>query len=112
MIQSPVLREIAVIGIQAGFWAAVMFPVLTAWYWPWWKHQWGWTVVCLDAAIAFALLGDIMVIEFGLRPGSTPGHVLAWVEAISLCLIPVIIVWRAALVFVTQWRGSHGGDAD
>lgn len=105
MTQAEVLQDIASYGAQAGFWAAAAFPIVSAFYWPWWRHLWGVTIVAMDVAIALALVGDILVIEFGLVPGSTPGHVLSWVEAIALCLIPCIIVWRAVLTWITQRGG-------
>jgi hypothetical protein len=105
--QPHILYEIGSYGAQAGFWAAFLFPVVTAFYWPWWRHPWGWTIVGLDFAIALALLGGILVIEFGMVPGSTPGHVFSWIEAIALWLIPVIIVWRAVLTFITQRQGRR-----
>jgi hypothetical protein len=105
--QPHALVEVATIAAQAGFWAAAMFPPVTALYWPWWQHQWGWTIISLDFSLALALVGDVLVIEFGMVPGSTPGHIFAWVETIALCLIPVIIVWRAVLTFVTQRRGAR-----
>lgn len=107
MTQQQILYDIASYGGQAGFWAAAVFPLITSLYWPWWKRPWGWTIVSLDLAIALALLGDILVIEFGMVPGSEPGHVLSWVDAIALCAIPVIILWRAVLAFITQRQGNH-----
>jgi hypothetical protein len=107
-MQLGVLHQVASIGTQAGFWAGLLFPAVTAVYWPWWRHWWGWTIVVLDMAIVLALLGSILVLEFGLHPGSTPGHVLAWTEAFALCLVPAVIVWRAVLVFITQ-RGEGPG---
>lgn len=112
MSESHILFQVASIGGQAGFWAAFLFPAVTAFYWPWWTNVWGWTIVLLDSTIALALLGDVLVIEFGMRPGSVPGHVFAWIEAVALCMVPAVIVWRAVLVFITQRRGDRAAEQD
>ena len=110
MTQLQFIQQVAIYGIQVGFWVAVAFPVVSAFFWPWWRHAWGMTIVALDVAIALALLVSVMTLEFGLVLGSTPGYVLAWTEAFSLWAIPAIIVWRAFLVFRTQRRGRGAPD--
>lgn len=112
MTQESILRDVASYGVQAGFWAAMAFPVVTAFFWSWWQHLWGWTIVALDLAIAMVLLGAVLVIEFGLQPVDETGLVLFWVEAIALCLVPVIIVWRAVLIYMTQRRGRREEEAE
>lgn len=109
MTQAQILEDIASYGGQAGFWAAISFPAITALYWPWWKHAWGLTIVSLDLALALALLGDVLVLEFGMSQTGLPALVFSWVEAIALCMIPCIIVWRGVLTFITQRRarGRH-----
>lgn len=105
MTQDEILSEVARVGVQAGFWAAVSFPLVTAFFWPWWQHLWGWTIVALDTALALALFGDVLVLEFGMATTGLNGRIFSWVEAISLCLIPCIIAWRTVLTFMTQRRG-------
>lgn len=99
------LRDVDVIAVQAGFWASVAFPTVTATFWPWWKSWWGRNLVALDLAIALSLLSAVLQVEFDMEPGSTPGHVLLWISSVSLCLVPVVIVWRGVLTWVSQRRG-------
>lgn len=105
MTEAHVLLLVEEIAIQAAFWASCLFPVVTALFWPWWESEWGWNIIALEIAIAVTLLPDIMIIEFGMKPGSTPGHALLWTSAISLCLVTVVIVWRAVVIFRSQRAG-------
>jgi hypothetical protein len=107
--QAQILQHVMLYAIQAGFWAAISFPLITAFYWPWWRSLWGLTIVALDLAIALALLGSVLAIEFGfgLTQSGALAYAVLWVTAVSLCAIPLIITWRAVLTFTTQRRGEE-----
>jgi hypothetical protein len=98
----PLSIEVARLALQAGFWAAVAFPIITAFFWPWWTSSWGWNIISLEAAIGLALLEAVLYVEFGLKPGHTPLHILGWTEAAALWMVPVIIVWRGIIIWHTQ----------
>ena len=105
MTEAHLLLMVEEIALQAAFWASAVFPLVTSLFWPWWQSEWGRNIIALEAAIALTLLPDILIIEFGMVPGSTPGHVLLWTATVSLCLVTVIIVWRGALIFRAQRAG-------
>lgn len=109
MTEVQLLKAVEVVALQAAFWASAIFPMAMSLFWPWWQSWWGRNIIALEVAIALVLLPDIMVLEFGMMPGSTPGHVLLWVATISLCLVTVIIVWRGVLIWRAQWDGDREG---
>jgi hypothetical protein len=109
MTQYEWLMNIGAYAAQAAFWAALVFPVVTSSFWPWWRHVWGWAFVLLDLAMAVVLLGSVLELEWGVVQTGTGA--IAWSRSIGLCLVPVIIVWRACAVFVAQRRGSDDRNA-
>lgn len=100
------LVDAYLIAIQVTFWVSVLFPFVTALFWPWWKSWWGRNIIALEAAIAFTLIGEVLELEFGLVPKHTPGHLLLWTSAVSLWSVPVVLVWRGGLIFLEQLHGK------
>lgn len=111
MTEVQVLADVHQIAVQAGFWVALAFPVVTGAYWPWHRSWWGRNLVALDMVIMLALLGSTLHYEFGLDYGHAPGHVLLWVTAVSLCLVPAVLIWRMVMIWLVQ-RTVTGRDQD
>ena len=90
-----------VVGVT--FWVCVAFPLVVSFVWPWWKSEWGWNIILLEAAIALTLLRGVLISEFGFAFGSLP---LLWVAVLSLTLVPIVVVWRGFLIIRTQLSDS------
>jgi hypothetical protein len=92
----------------AAFVVGILFP-LTGFYWSWWETWLGRNLVYFDYVVALALLPLFLHFVFGLTP-----HTLyfAWVQSVSLALIPLLIVWRAALIYREQRHGAVSEEQD
>ena len=101
LTQLEVLRQWADIAAPVAFWVCAVWPAVTATFWPWWQHEWGWNMVIKTELIAVALLSSILKIEFGI----TSGYVLLWTTVAAVTAIPVVVAWRTWII----WRGQHEG---
>lgn len=99
------LIELVKWGINVAFWPAIAFTPVISFFWPWWKSFWGINIVTLELAIALALIVSIVHTDFGVAVVSNLA--LAWTEVIALWLVGIIIIWRGALVIITQVRGNR-----
>lgn len=90
-------------GMNIAFWSSVTFPPVASIFWPWWKSSWGINIVMLELAIALALLGSIINIDFGVP--IVGNMALTWTIIIALWLVGIIVIWRSVLVVMTQWHG-------
>jgi len=79
-----------------------MFPLVTGSFWPWWKEPWGWNIVLLEISIGGALFPSALSIDAGVRSVAW----LAWLRVAFLLMVGFIVVWRGALIYLTQRRGA------
>ena len=80
------------------FGLVLAFPVVTAFFWPWWDSPWGRNIVSLEILIAVALLqGVLEFTHIAIDP-----YMLAWIGIASVWLISIVIIWRAVLVWRAQ----------
>jgi hypothetical protein len=86
--------------VNATFWAAVLFPVLIGFIWPWWRDWWGQNMISLDLCIAGATFASVLRYDFGVH-----SIALAWVDVVFLALVFFILVWRCVMIFRTQRAG-------
>jgi hypothetical protein len=93
-------------GVNFAFWSALSFAVFSGVVWPWWKSQWGVNIVLLELAIAFALAGPVLSVDFSFHTSTS--HAFAWVQLTALWLVGIIIFWRGFLVLSTQLKGTYG----
>ena len=89
--------------IFAGFLAAALFPFVGI-YFPWWRHEFGWNLIAFDLAIGIALLPAFLHRVFGVP---VTGLVYTYVVAIALTSIPVILIWRAYVLYREQKAGAR-----
>lgn len=101
MTQLQFLADWASYAAGVAFWVCALWPALIAWFWPWWRHQWGLNMVIKTELIAFALLSTVLHREFGVADT----FVLLWVTVAAVTLIPVVVVWRTILI----WQGQRDG---
>lgn len=113
MTQARLLADLAYWGVDAAFIASVLFPLtglphFRMWrfsvrigFWPWWRSDWGWNLVCFDAVVALALLPSFLRRVFGLAPDT---YLFQWIVVISLWQIPAIIIWRVLMIWSAQRR--------
>lgn len=83
--------------INAAFIISVLFAPVVSAFWPWWQEQWGQNIVALELCIAGTLLSSFLFVDFGINT-----VVLQWVTAGFLTLVPLVIVWRTALIWYAQ----------
>lgn len=104
MTQLQVLIDLSRIALNVIFWSCVAFPLIGI-FWPWWRSSWGWNIVSLEIALALAVMGSVLQIDFGLRSD----HLLSffWITTASLCLVPVIVVWRAVMILREQYHEAR-----
>jgi hypothetical protein len=87
--------------INGVFIVSVLFPVVTTFFWAWWRSEWGWNIILLEACIAATLLPAVLLIDFGIDDIT-----LRWIQAAALLLVGAVIIWRGVLIWRTQRAGS------
>jgi hypothetical protein len=91
------------IGVEAVFYTALAFTAAVSCFWPWWKSQLGWTIVAKSLALAVATLPAML---FYWYSGRSPAW-LDWVSVCALWSIPVILAWRAYVLWQVQRSGGQ-----
>jgi hypothetical protein len=89
-------------GINVAFVSSILFPVAIRPIWAWTESAWGWNTIAFDVVVALALLPVWLHRTFNLNPGSL---MFLWIQAASLCAIPVIIIWRTWIIWRVQRHG-------
>jgi hypothetical protein len=97
--QLQLILDLDLWAVWITFMVAVLFPLVTAFFWPWWTSGWGWNIVTLESAIALALLPAWLHYVFGFTAVSYP---FRWVQVGSIMAVAFIIVWRSVLIWITQ----------
>lgn len=101
MTQLHVLRDWADIAAGVAFWVCLLWPLAVRTYWPWNKHEWGWNIVIKIELISLALLASVLHTEFGVQFGLA----LLWTEVLAVTAIPLVVIWRAWII----WRAQRDG---
>jgi hypothetical protein len=102
MNQGQLVVDIINDGVFVAFIVCLIFPVIGApriGFWPWYRSDWGWNIVLLEEAITLALL-PIWAHRF--MKFDAPPLVWLWIDAVSIWLIPVIVIWRVYIIWRTQ----------
>lgn len=86
---------------QFTFWAALLFPAVTALFWPWWRSVWGMNLVTLEVWIWISLLPAPLHAYFGV-----PYAPLMVFQVAAVCGAGLTVIWRAVLIYLTQRRGK------
>jgi heme exporter protein D len=86
-----------------GFLSAALFPLVGI-YFPWWRHAFGWNLIAFDFAVAVALFPAFLHRVFGVP---VAGLFYIYVVAVALTLVPIIVVWRAHVLYQEQKRGAE-----
>lgn len=79
------------------FFVSLLFPLVTAFFWPWWESSWGRNIVSLELGIAVTLLPGVLFRDFGVNDLA-----LHWVQLLALATVPLIVVWRVVMIWRTQ----------
>jgi hypothetical protein len=88
------------------FWITLVFPIITAFFWPWWTSVWGWNIISLDAGSCVSLLPAPLHAIFGIPYGP----VLNWFQIGAVFLFGLIIIWRTVIIWIVQRRESLRGE--
>jgi hypothetical protein len=84
------------------FWgSAVVFPALTARFWPWWKSDWGWNIVLFELVVGGTSLPYVLLLNWHIH-----GTWLAWMEAVFLSTAFVVLAWRTVIIWHAQREGT------
>lgn len=92
--------------VNVAFLTSVLFAPVVSAFWPWWEESWGQNIVLLELCIAGSLFSSWLFIDFGVNVDS-----LQWVTAAFLTLIPLIIIWRTVLIWLTQRQAAREREA-
>lgn len=99
MTQAHLLLDLDVAAVWAAWTAAVLFPFVTGFYWPWWRSEWGWNIITLEIGLALAVTPAWLHYVFGLQATSFP---FRWFQVAAIFFIAFVIIWRAVLIWRTQ----------
>lgn len=114
MTQGQLLIDLINDAVAVALPVAILFPLIglprfvagrfkIQGYWPWYHSTWGWNLVVFDLIIGLAVLPAWLHRILGLNPATL---YFEWIEVVSLWSIPIVILWRAILI----WRAQRGGD--
>lgn len=98
------LTDAAEWAVNVAFWAAVVFPVVTAFIWSWWLDWWGRSMIALDLVAGGVALPYMLSVDWRVH-----GIALDWILVVSIGLGPLVIAWRTVMIFLTQRRGALNG---
>lgn len=102
MTQIQILNDWIQDAVLVGFFASLLFPFVGL-YFPWWRHQFGWNLIAFDGAITIALFPAFLHRVFGV-PLIGLGYM--YTVAVALTAIPVIVAWRAIVLYQAQRAGA------
>jgi hypothetical protein len=101
--QGHIILDLLNWGVNAAFLVPFLFPLVIRTIWAWEKDEWGWNIICLDLCVASALLPSFVHKMFQVNIAT---YFFGWFQVASIWLVPVIIIWRALLIFQKQ-RGNE-----
>jgi hypothetical protein len=99
MTQAQVALDIINWGINVAFVITLLFPIGVRPFWNWTESDWGWNIVAFDTVVALALLPTWLHHTLGITSGT---FVFLWIEATSIWAVPVVVLWRAWIIFQAQ----------
>jgi hypothetical protein len=97
--QEDLIRILGEWGLNLSFIVPFLFPFVVRTYWDWTKSSWGWNIISLELAISLAVLRSFIIVDFHVTRGS---EWFDWLTVASLWAIPVIVVWRAYIIWHRQ----------
>lgn len=86
-------------GVNVAFVVTVVFPMGIRPFWKWTESDWGWNTIVFDIVVALALLPAWLHHVLHIDPTSVG---FLWVQAGSIWSIPVLVLWRAWIIFQVQ----------
>jgi hypothetical protein len=94
--------------VQAAFWAGIACPLALSFFWPWWSHHFGVTVVLETLCFSLFLLAFNLSYEFNMKVDSAP-----WFAVLdsSLLLSTIILIWRTYVIYRKQREGVKKREA-
>lgn len=104
MTQAQFLADAGAVLANVTFGVSLAFPLVTAVFWRWWASWWGRNIVALELGIAVTLLPAVLYRDFGVD-----SLVLRWVQVAALGTVPLIVAWRAVMIWRTQRSGALRG---
>jgi hypothetical protein len=101
--QARLLVDWANAAIIPAFLVSLLFPVIVAPYYKWWKNEFGWNLSIKSWVIAVATLPSFVHRVFGV-----PVNELAfmYMVVIAITTIPIVLIWRAWAIYRTQKAGA------
>lgn len=101
MTQEQLLVDAGGVLANVTFFTSLLFPAVTAFFWRWWASWWGRNIISLELGIAVTLLPAVLYRDFGVD-----SLVLRWVQVTALATVPLIVAWRAVMIWRTQRAGA------
>lgn len=109
MSQAQLIRDAGEYVVWFTFMASVLFPPVTALFWPWWKSPWGWNIITLEMGISVALVFAWLHYAFGIT--ITRSYAATWAQIAAIAFVGCVIIWRAILIWRTQRKGGQDGNS-
>src|ERR1700760_2009993 len=103
MNQAQLVADVINWGINIAFVITLAFPIGVRPFWNWTDSDWGWNIIAFDSVVSLALLPAWLHLTIGINPS---GLGFLWVEAGSIWSIPVIVIWRAWIIYNVQRHGE------
>jgi hypothetical protein len=94
-------------GVRILGWVTLLFPLVNAAFWPWWKTGWGWNLITFDMGVFISILPSWLGVTFGIRDNMS----VYWIEIIGVDLVILNVVWRTYIIIRTQVRGRNHDSA-
>jgi hypothetical protein len=94
-------QDAARIAIEAIFYTSILFTAAVSMFWPWWRSQLGWSIIAKSFALAVAVLPAMIAYWFGTAVYARNPW-LGWLSIAAMATIPLILVWRAAVLWHVQ----------
>jgi hypothetical protein len=103
-------QYVSTIETTATFLASLAFVIIYSITARWWRSALGRNLVAFDSALALTLLPSMVHHFFGVNTVNNAGF--AWFTLIAFGFVPIVIVWRTAILIRLQLKGNdiHGED--
>lgn len=96
-------------GINVAFVITMLFPIGVRPFWNWADSDWGWNIITFDAIVALALLPTWLHHTIGINGGT---FIFLWIEAGSIWAVPVVVLWRAWIIYQVQRHREQKEESD
>jgi hypothetical protein len=107
MTQFQLVQENLRYATVSVFYAALLFPCIVSFFWPWWLEWMGRNLVTFDVGFLVVAFPAWLHITFGIQVSRSLAF--GYIQVIGLYFVLANIIWRLGLIYTIQRRGSKKG---